>query len=285
MMELFLSRGADLNLTNRYGEQALQLAAWRGQPDAVRWLLDRGAAVNRKGKQWSALHYAAFAGHQGIVDLLLAHGADINARAPNDATVLMMAAREGHEALARRLLEAGADPNLTNDRGDTALAWAMRYGNYRIAQLVSKPEEFAQAARRPLEPAPLRSTAAPPDIADLLHSLREAEAAGKPTAQLRQALADAVDSYKRKNPATPARARKAKANPALMITANRNGGERAELVSTPTPSQQANRNGDEDRAAELSRLLSQLRQAETAGRPTAELRKAIQRSLERMRTQ
>ena len=58
MMELFASRGADVNRVNRYGEQALQLAAWRGNLDAVRWLLDHGASTRRKGKDWSAMHYA-----------------------------------------------------------------------------------------------------------------------------------------------------------------------------------------------------------------------------------
>jgi ankyrin repeat protein len=39
----------------------------------------------------------------------MARGANVNARAPNGATPLMLAAREGHERLARVLLEAGAN--------------------------------------------------------------------------------------------------------------------------------------------------------------------------------
>ncbi|MCZ7655683.1 MAG: ankyrin repeat domain-containing protein [Rhodocyclaceae bacterium] len=80
IMGLFHAAGANVNFVNRYGESALQLAAWRGHLDVVRWLLERGAEVNRTGKQWNALHYAAFAGHGGIARLLIERGADINAR-------------------------------------------------------------------------------------------------------------------------------------------------------------------------------------------------------------
>ena len=38
MMELFVSRGADINRTNKVGEPAILHAAWKGRLDAVKWL-------------------------------------------------------------------------------------------------------------------------------------------------------------------------------------------------------------------------------------------------------
>lgn len=151
MMALFVERGADLRQTNRHGEQALQLAAWGGHQEAVKWLLDRGAPLERVGNQWGALHYAVFNGHERVVSDLLARGANVNARAPNGATPLMMAAREGHENLARSLLEAGANPKLQSDWGDSALTMAMRYDRLRLAKMISSPEEFAIAVKAPKE--------------------------------------------------------------------------------------------------------------------------------------
>jgi len=149
MMELLVSRGADVNKANTLGERALMHAAWRGKLDAVKWLLARGARVNAEPMRWSALHYAVFAGHWEVANALLLGGADINARIANGSSVLMMAVYEGHEPLVRRLLARGADPGIKNDRGDGALEWAFKFQRLGIARLVADPSEFALAANRP----------------------------------------------------------------------------------------------------------------------------------------
>lgn len=267
MMALFLERGADIHRTNEHGEQALQLAAWKGRTEAVKWLIDRGATVNRTGNEWGALHYATFAGHREIARLLIGRGADVNARAPNESTVLMMAVHEGHEDLARDLLEAGADPARVNDRGDSALTWAMRYGHYSIAQLVSSPEAFARAAKAAPEsfgPA-VRSLAAPARISEILHGLRVAESKRQPAARLRKELFSAVEAFKKESRPLPEKARTGKPG-ALVITARpgKPGGERAELVYGRTSGKPG-----------VAELLAQLRAAEAQGRPRAHLRKAL----------
>ncbi len=276
MMELFRQRGADINFTNANGEQALQLAAWKGNADAVRWLIDHGAAVNRSGREWSALHYAVFAGHKAIVEMLMAQGADVNARVPNGSTVLMMAAREGREEVARMLVNAGADTRPTNERGESALTWAMRHKNFRIANLVASKAEFAVAAKAP--PAsfgtPTRSLPAPIQISDLLRQMRQAEAEGRPTDELRRAFLQAVQEFKQdsrpllaQGVATASeqqdRRRSAPVPSALVITAKRKqvSSERAELTY--------------DSPGEVATLLQQLRQARAEGRPTEALSKAL----------
>ncbi len=147
MMELFVARGADVNKTNALGEQALLHAAWRGQKLAIEWLLGHGAKISREGKEWAALHYAAFAGHADVVKLLLNRGADVNALSTNGSTPLMMAAREGREAIAAELLQAGANPEVRNEWGDNAETWALRQNNQRIAKLVASADP---ALRKPV---------------------------------------------------------------------------------------------------------------------------------------
>src|SRR5690606_14139978 len=144
--------------------------------------LDHGAQLNRAGRQWTALHYAVFAGHEADTHLLIEGGADIDARSTNGSTVLMMAAREGHEQLAQTVVQKGAKLELRNDRGEDALKWAIRHGNVRIAQMVAPPEDFAQAAREvaKLEPPPVRSVPAPKHIDTLLAEIRTARAQGRP---------------------------------------------------------------------------------------------------------
>lgn len=169
MMELFVSRGADINKANAHGEQALLHAAWKGRLEAVRWLVEHGARLNREGRQWAALHYAAFGGHADVVAYLLERGADVNALSTNGSTPLMMAAREGKESIAKTLLASGARPDIVNEWGDDALRWAMRHNNLKIAQEIAGREKFSVAATKPAASwgRPVRSLPVP-DSADLL---------------------------------------------------------------------------------------------------------------------
>jgi hypothetical protein len=205
MMELFLSRGANVNGGNANGEQALMFAAWRGHLEATRWLLDRGAQLNRRGLQWSALHYAVFAGHEKVARLLVERGANVDARSTNGSTPLMMAAREGREALADMLLGLGANASLANDHGDDAFVWAMRNGHPQIAKTLGSPERFAAAARAPESFGPqTRSQPVPTRIEDLIQEMRRASSEGRLTPELQAAYLVAVRELRRTQAAADA---------------------------------------------------------------------------------
>ena len=174
LMELFASRGGDVDKANALGETALMHAAWKGRMAAVQWLLAHGARVEREAMQWTALHYAVFAGHDEIAELLLDRGADINARSPNGSSVLMMAVYEDRENLARWLLAKGADTRVRNENGNGALDWAMKFNHMSIARMVSTQEEFRVAASRPKTDwgEVRKSEPIPKDMEELL-SIRE----------------------------------------------------------------------------------------------------------------
>ena len=296
LMRLFLERGASVHLANRFDEQALQLAAWRGHADAVRLLLERGAVVNRDGKRWGALHYAVFAGRDEIARLLMARGADVNARTPNDSTALMLAAREGQADLARALLEAGADTQPVNEWGDNALAFAMRNRNYGIAKMVSSAEEFAQAAKRPEAFGEAKkSVLAPPEIGEIVEKMRQAQAAGKPTGELRKALHAAIALHRHDSEVQILKTKKGKGGKpeVLVITAERKqaGRERAELLyeavkagaAVTTPAEVDRR---ADAPSEISGILDKLQKEKGKKgrkRSAAELRKELREAVERFK--
>ena len=103
------------------GFTALHLAAFFGQEDAAKLLLERGAEVNVVARNPSIvvtpLHSAAAGSHAGIVKLLLEHGADPNAAQDGGFTPLHSAAQNDDRESVEALLEAGADPALKTDDG------------------------------------------------------------------------------------------------------------------------------------------------------------------------
>lgn len=291
LMELFVSRGANPRRANNNGEQPVQLAAWNGHIDAVRWLLARGATLNREGNHWNALHYAVFSGHTALAKELVERGADVNARSPNGSTPLMMAAREGREDIAKLLMENGADTKAKSEWGDTALTFAMRYDHIKLGRMISTPEEFEIAAKAPKESFgdASRSVAAPTRIDDIMRQIREANAAGRETSELRKQLHSAIAEFR--GPAKPQQLSKSRyIKPApppkgIVITARRaqpTGGEKVELVrgtvrvtpTTPNPVTTPSRIAD---------LLRQIRVAEAQGQPTDGLRRQLDEAMQHLK--
>jgi uncharacterized protein len=98
----------------------LALAAFFGHQQAVDVLLEHGADVNahaRNPMQVCAIHAAVAHRHLRIVESLLARGANVNARQQGGCTALHAAAQHGDEPLMALLAGYGADPDAVDDRG------------------------------------------------------------------------------------------------------------------------------------------------------------------------
>jgi ankyrin repeat protein len=125
---LLMQPSIDVEARARNGDTALMIAAYKSNKDAVVTLLKKGAEPNRPG--WTALHYAAAAGSNEIIQILLDAAAYIDAESPNKTTPIMMAARGGHILTVKLLLDEGADATLKNEAGLTAIDFA-RQGDFK----------------------------------------------------------------------------------------------------------------------------------------------------------
>ena len=123
VLQFLLDKGVPVDYRNKYGETALGYAAWFGQYDTAKMLIQRGADVNDHITNLdlrTPLHSAAYEGHVNVVELLLDHGADINALDKNNKTALHWAAVKGQLNVAKLLVKRGINVNLKNKSGLTA---------------------------------------------------------------------------------------------------------------------------------------------------------------------
>lgn len=110
----WLGRHGALGARDSSGRTLLHLAARAGSGEALRVLLERGAAVDATVRRagidtgWTALMLAAAEGRVENVERLVLAGADLNHRSAGGYTPLLAAAYYGRAETARFLLQRGA---------------------------------------------------------------------------------------------------------------------------------------------------------------------------------
>jgi ankyrin repeat protein len=118
------------------GFTPVALAAFFGQPAAVKALIAAGADVNaaaRNALKVAALHAAVAGGKIEIVKAILEAGGDPNAQQQAGFRAIHEAGTKANRALAELLIAHGADPSLPNDDGKTAIDLAREKGHVEFA--------------------------------------------------------------------------------------------------------------------------------------------------------
>ena len=87
----------------------------------------------------TALHWAVHRNDAGLVDLLIAAGADVAAANRYGVQPISLAAENGNAAILEALLDAGADPNATLPEGETVLMTAAPHRRRRVGSRVARP--------------------------------------------------------------------------------------------------------------------------------------------------
>ena len=166
-----LDQGADPNLTTLTAEMPSCWTVMLDQPDIVKNLADassnariaprlskknavysatevdtpnawenpfKSADLMVNGTQhWTPLHYAAACGHTRIVEILIARGADPEARTSADMNALSLAAGHGHDSVTRFLT------NISSERTSPLNTYPST--PYRLAANGSQPTGFCTA--------------------------------------------------------------------------------------------------------------------------------------------
>ena len=111
-VKLLIDRGADVNAACTFGCTILHHASsrYKPQPDVVRLIIANGANVNaRHNSGQTPLHWSVrWGGHRDIAELLLTSGADVNAKDKRDRTPLDIALEQGYTEIIDLLRKHGA---------------------------------------------------------------------------------------------------------------------------------------------------------------------------------
>ena len=130
-------RGAHLNWADvGKGRTALWVAAYYGEEQCVRLLVDAGAPVDQPNVNGATpLWVACQGGYDGVAAVLLKSGAAVDAPMRNGSTPLLVAMFGNRVACVRTLLSHGADASHVFN-GKPALAWATDSGFAEIVALI-----------------------------------------------------------------------------------------------------------------------------------------------------
>ena len=140
--DLLRHNGADMHVRGRYGRNPLHAAAYSGNLEVVRILIEYDHAdINARDVYGETpLHWASI-GHNfrdgSVLRFLLEHGADVNAQnKPSGRTPLHKASSTGLLEVVRLLLEHGADVEVKKKDGKTALQVAVEKRYHEVVGLL-----------------------------------------------------------------------------------------------------------------------------------------------------
>jgi uncharacterized protein len=139
--EELIAGDANVDELDPNGDAPLVMAAYLGHDEIVRLLLAAGADVGAvdPSMRATALHAAAYAGRTESARLLIAGGIDINRQGPrNGYTALHDAIWENNIDTARVIIDAGADLTLTSHSGETPLDFARAKHRTEIVAMIER---------------------------------------------------------------------------------------------------------------------------------------------------
>ena len=138
VIQTIINHGANVNATNWNNITALSRACKKRNIEAINVLLNAGADPNIDDIDGNTCLQDAVSGgcSKEVLQTIINHGADINAKNMENGTAFMIACWRGHTDAINVLLNAGADPNIADADGNTCLHYAVKCCGKEVIQTI-----------------------------------------------------------------------------------------------------------------------------------------------------
>nr|XP_020661485.1 death-associated protein kinase 1 isoform X2 [Pogona vitticeps] len=139
MLQLFLKRGARIDIQDKAGSNAIYWASRHGHVEILKFLHGNKCPLDVRDKSGeTALHVASRYGHVDVVQYLCSIGSNPNFQDKEEETPLHCAAWHGYYLVTKALCKAGCNVNVRNKEGETPLLTASARGYHDIVECLAE---------------------------------------------------------------------------------------------------------------------------------------------------
>ena len=147
---LISKKGNEVDKITHDGRTYIFWAAYKGNLDMVKWLVDQGARADIEDAHgYSVLNFAANAGQSNteLYDFLLKHKADINATTRSGANALLLVASAAKdESILNYFMDKGLAFNSLDNQGNGIFQYAAKGGNLELLKVLEAKDADVKRA-------------------------------------------------------------------------------------------------------------------------------------------
>ncbi|XP_003384716.1 PREDICTED: ankyrin-1-like [Amphimedon queenslandica] len=140
VVEFLLEKGASPGSKGLDGCTPLHKAAWDGNNDIVKALLEKDVSIidEKEKGGWAAINNAVMRGHHKVVETLIEYGADFGVNDEGEWSLLHIAARRGRAEVAEVLIDHKLDVNIKDKSGWRAFDVALTQAHPKVVETMLK---------------------------------------------------------------------------------------------------------------------------------------------------
>ncbi|XP_048251523.1 serine/threonine-protein phosphatase 6 regulatory ankyrin repeat subunit C-like [Haliotis rufescens] len=138
VFDLLVSKGCDLTVTDRYGDNILHKACDGGSVEIVEYIVSRNITdINGRGYERTPVMMAVLKGHQAVFDLLVSEGCDLRVKDRYGDNILQKACEGGNVQIVEYIVSHGiVDINSTGHARRAPVLWAVLNGHKAVFDLL-----------------------------------------------------------------------------------------------------------------------------------------------------